>query len=107
MYSLVRSSHPATGVEHSLSCHFFNAGEKNLVVAGANLLRVFRFVPDLDVRSGKEEEQGRLKMECFASWEMFGWIQSMASVRLTGGERDALLLTFKVMSDIVILSSSV
>ena len=96
MYSLVRSSHPATGVEHSLSCYFFNTGEKNLVVAGANVLRVFRFIPDLDTNRGKEEEQGRLKMECMASWEMFGWIQSIASVRLAGGERDSLLLTFKV-----------
>ena len=95
MYSLVRSSHPPTGVEHSLSCNFFNTGEKNLVVAGANMLRVFRFIPDLDTKV-KEEEQSRLKMECMASWEMFGWIQSMASVRLTGGERDSLLLTFKV-----------
>eukprot|EP00092_Neocalanus_flemingeri_P020040 GFUD01021700.1.p1 GENE.GFUD01021700.1~~GFUD01021700.1.p1 ORF type:complete len:1406 (+),score=514.90 GFUD01021700.1:53-4270(+) len=94
MYSLVRSSHPATGVEHSLSCNFFHTGEKNLVVAGANVLRVFRLVPDLDSR-GKEEDQSRLKMECVASWELFGWIQSMASVRLTGGERDSLLLTFK------------
>jgi cleavage and polyadenylation specificity factor subunit 1 len=97
MYSLVRSSHPATGVEHSTSCYFYHAGEKNLVVAGANVLRVFRFVPDLDTR-GKEEEQSRLKMECVASWEMFGWIQSLASVRLTGAERDSLLLTFKVRS---------
>jgi len=95
MYSLVRSSHPATGVEHSLSCYFFNTGEKNLVVAGANVLRVFRFIPDLDTARGKEEEHSRLKMECMASWEMFGWIQSIASVRLTGGERDSLLLTFK------------
>merc|ERR1719427_218227 len=44
---------------------------------------------------GKEEDQSRLKMECLGSWELFGWIQSMASVRLTGGERDSLLLAFK------------
>ena len=98
MYSLVRSSHPATGVEHSTSCYFYHAGEKNLVVAGANVLRVFRIVPDLDTRGKEEEEQSRLKMECVASWEMFGWIQSLASVRLTGAERDSLLLTFKVSS---------
>ena len=34
MYTLVRSAHPATGVEHCLSCYFFNSQEKNLVVAG-------------------------------------------------------------------------
>ena len=81
MYSLVRSSHPAMGVEHSLSCHFFNAGEKNLVVAGANLLRVFRFVPDLDVRSGKEEEQGRLKMGVFCQLGGDVWLDPVHGQR--------------------------
>jgi hypothetical protein len=33
-------------VEHSLYCSFFWEGERNLVVAGANLLRVFQLVPD-------------------------------------------------------------
>ena len=101
MYTLLRSSHPATGVEHSLSCNFFNSSEKNLVVAGANVLRVFRLVPDLEAKDkgggqdGGQEVDSRLKMECLGSWELFGWIQSMASARLTGSERDTLLLTFK------------
>ena len=82
------------------------AGEKNPMVAGAKVLRVFRFVPDLDIRSGREEEQGRLKMECLSSWEMFGLIQPMATVKLLGGERDALFLIFKVLS-VASLSSSV
>ena len=101
MYTLLRSSHPATGVEHSLSCNFFTSSEKNLVVAGANVLRVFRLVPDLEAKDkgggqdGGQEADSRLKMECLGSWELFGWIQSMASARLTGSERDTLLLTFK------------
>ena len=93
MYTLVRSAHPATGVEHCLSCYFFNSQEKNLVVAGANVLRVFRLVPDLTTKT--QEDVSKLKMECLASWELFGWVQSMASTRLTGSERDTLLLTFK------------
>ena len=63
MFSMVRTSHPATGVEHryrvlskqqldlmitfSLSCSFFHLGEKNLVVAGADILRVFQMVPEV------------------------------------------------------------
>ena len=42
-----------------------------------------------------EDIEPRLKLECVASWRLFGWVQSMASVRLTGGERDSLLLAFK------------
>ena len=97
MYTLLRSSHPATGVEHSLSCFFFNTSEKNLVVAGANVLRVFRLVPDLENKNNvdQEQESNRLKMECLASWELFGWVQSITCARLTGSERDTLLLTFK------------
>jgi hypothetical protein len=84
-------------IKYSNSCYIFNHLEKNLVVAGPNILRVLRLVHDLDFR-GKEEELSRLKMECLASLKMFGWIQSMTSVRLTGEERDSLLLTFKVLS---------
>ena len=96
MYTLLRSSHPATGVEHSLSCNFFNSSEKNLVVAGANVLRVFRLVPDLEAKDkgggqdGGQEADSRLKMECLGSWELFGWIQSMASARLTGSEASSV-----------------
>ena len=52
-----------------------------------------RLVPDLDTKTDSGDT--RLKLECQASWEMFGWIQSMSSARLTGSERDTLLLTFK------------
>ena len=31
----------------SLSCSFFHLGEKNLVVAGADVLRVFQMVPEV------------------------------------------------------------
>ena len=43
MYSLFRMAHPPTGVEHSVEAHFFGRWERNLVVAGANVLRVFRY----------------------------------------------------------------
>ena len=34
-------------VNFSLSCCFFHLGEKNLVVAGADVLRVFQMVPEV------------------------------------------------------------
>jgi len=46
MFSINKELHPPTGVEMCSYCYFFDRREKNLVVAGSNLIRVFRFVPD-------------------------------------------------------------
>lgn len=46
MFSICRQTHPATAVEHAVTCHFFNRSERSVVVAGGNILRVFRLVPD-------------------------------------------------------------
>ena len=54
MYSISKTTHPATGVEHAITCSFFNRSEKCLVVAGANIIRVFRLIPDVD--PGKKEK---------------------------------------------------
>jgi len=48
MFSIAKQKHPATGVEHAVTCHFFNRSEKALVVAGANILRVFHLIPNID-----------------------------------------------------------
>ena len=100
----------------SLSCSFFHLGEKNLVVAGADVLRVFQMVPEVTLLLTKihdtmltigtampgpsrephfrpfklsqcctkampeptmegEDIEPRLKLECVASWRLFGWVQ--------------------------------
>lgn len=46
MFSICKQTHPATGVEHALSCYFFSRIEKNLVIAGTNYVKVFRLIPD-------------------------------------------------------------
>ena len=48
MYSLHKTMHPPTGLELSLYCSLLGHGEQQLVVAGANVLKVFRLVPDPD-----------------------------------------------------------
>lgn len=53
MYSICKLTHPATGVEHALTCYFFSRTEKSLVVASANIIRVFRLIPDVDPASKK------------------------------------------------------
>jgi cleavage and polyadenylation specificity factor subunit 1 len=58
MYSVCKLTHPATGVEHALTCHFFNRTEKSLIVAGANIIRVFRLIPDVDPAGKKDVYTG-------------------------------------------------
>ena len=48
MYSICKTTHPATGLEHAITCYFFNRTEKCLVTAGANIIKVFRLIPDVD-----------------------------------------------------------
>lgn len=48
MYSVCKMTHPATGIEHAVTCNFFNRSEKSLVVAGANVIRVLRLIPDVE-----------------------------------------------------------
>ena len=54
MFSICKQTHPATGVEFSVSCHFFNNFEENIVTAGANVLKVFRIIPDVDGKSNEK-----------------------------------------------------
>lgn len=60
MFSVCKQSHPATGIEFSISCRFFNSLEENIVTAGANILKVFRIVPDADPNT-TEKFTGNLK----------------------------------------------
>ena len=100
MYSLLRTPHPPTGVEHSIEAHFFGPWERNLLVAGANILRVFRLVPDLtqnnpdepntaviNEQTGEVTVNGRpvkMRLECVASFSLFGEIMDLQKVNFRG-----------------------
>ncbi|XP_051631982.1 cleavage and polyadenylation specificity factor subunit 1-like, partial [Manacus candei] len=99
MYAVYKQTHPPTGLEFSLYCHFFSALERNLVVAGTSQLFVYRLNHDPEA-AGKGDRNGegkghREKLELVASFSFFGNVMSMASVQLAGAKRDALLLSFK------------
>ena len=47
MFSLCKQSAVATGIEFSIKCRFFN-NDENLVLAGANVLKVYRLIPHVD-----------------------------------------------------------
>lgn len=51
MFSICKQTHGATAVEFSVTCHFFNSNEKSLVTGGANILKVYRLIPDADPSS--------------------------------------------------------
>ncbi|XP_030753926.1 cleavage and polyadenylation specificity factor subunit 1 [Sitophilus oryzae] len=98
MFSICKQTHQATGVEHAISCFFFNKTEKSLVTAGANILKVFRLIPDVEAKSKHEKYSEffppKSKLECVAQYQLFGNIVSLQSVTLANSARDSLLLAF-------------
>ncbi|PVD20429.1 hypothetical protein C0Q70_18584 [Pomacea canaliculata] len=98
MFCMYKEIHPATAIEHSIQCNFFNLWETNLVIAGANQLHVYRLNSEPDT-SGKDLEKTgvdgpKMRLECLKSFSLFGNIMSMQSVKLAGAQRDILLLSF-------------
>lgn len=79
LHSLCQSIHPATTVEHSIKCNFYNADETNLVVAGANQLTVYRIEAKL--------------LEFCQSFELYGYVASLQKIAFTN-KRDSLVLSF-------------
>ncbi len=92
MFSVVRSPHPATGIEHSVYAKFFGPWETNLVTAGTNNLRVFRLVPDQETTLNAAHP--KMKLECLATFTLFGEVMGLQKVSLPGSIRDTLLLSF-------------
>ncbi|XP_064466494.1 cleavage and polyadenylation specificity factor subunit 1-like [Ornithodoros turicata] len=90
MYAVYKQTHPPTGIEHSVYCNFYNSRSKNLVVAGATVLKVYRLVPEVEY----PEQRQRVKLEHTHTFNLFGNIVCLDVVRLSG-PRDTLLLGFK------------
>lgn len=57
MFSVCKQTVPATGVEFAIKCSFFNNLEKNLVVGGSNVLKVYRILPFVEFNT-KEKFSG-------------------------------------------------
>ncbi|EDV98226.1 GH22991 [Drosophila grimshawi] len=101
MFSMCKQTHAATAIEFAISCRFFNNVEENLVVAGANVLKVYRIAPNVDAvqRQKLNPSEMRLapkmRLECLASYTLYGNVMSLQSVSLAGAMRDALLISFK------------
>lgn len=74
MFSISKQTHPATGIEHAISCYFLSRVEKCLVTAGANVLKVFKLVPDLDARSRTERYSGNSLFCCNISHTAATWL---------------------------------
>ncbi|XP_052749426.1 cleavage and polyadenylation specificity factor subunit 1 [Galleria mellonella] len=98
MFSICRQTHPATGIEHAVSCCFFNNEDVCLVTAGANIIKVFRLLPEgptKEVNAAGQPIPPKMKLECLASYTLWGNVMSMASVRSPSSGRDLLLVSFK------------
>lgn len=59
MFSICKQTVPATGVEFAVKCKFFSNLEKCLVIGAANVLKVYRLVPDVELNT-KEKYPGLL-----------------------------------------------
>ncbi|KAK3856715.1 hypothetical protein Pcinc_036978 [Petrolisthes cinctipes] len=104
MYNLCKMTHPTLGVELSLYCNFFSHREKSLVIAGANIIRVFRLVAEVPTRSSRRDDRHeiqiqdnvppKVKLECMATYKIHDNVATMASVSLSP-LRDSILLGFK------------
>ncbi|XP_047519601.1 cleavage and polyadenylation specificity factor subunit 1 [Pieris napi] len=98
MYSICRQTHPATGVEYAVSCCFFENDEMCLVTAGANILKVFRLVPEgttKEVNAAGQPIPPKMKLECLASYTLWGNVMSISSVKCPSAGRDLLLVSFR------------
>lgn len=98
MFSICKQTHPSTAIEYCITCYFYNRREKCLITAGANVLKVFRIIPDVEPGSKEKYSYARppkMRLECLASFQLFGNIMSLQSVRLSGSQTDALLLSFR------------
>ncbi|XP_050434268.1 cleavage and polyadenylation specificity factor subunit 1 [Adelges cooleyi] len=89
MFTLCKQTRVPTCVEHAVYCYFFNRVEKCLVVAGVNILRVYRLVP-----TDTTCHPPKAKFECLAQYTLFGNVMSMQPVTLCPSSPDALLLSF-------------
>ena len=107
VYALYRQLHPVTTIEHCVCCHFVDANQKNLVVAGTNLLQVYRLSSDAEVVDQRDSvaaksqdktqdtvRSRRIRLEFVCSFQLYGNILSVASVRLAGAALDSLLISF-------------
>lgn len=100
MFSMCKQIHAPTTVEFAIACRFFNSVEENLVVAGANILKVYRIFPQLDAAATAKNKNSdirrpKMKLECLATYTLYGNVMSLQSVSLSGSLRDALLISFK------------
>ncbi|KAJ8041183.1 Cleavage and polyadenylation specificity factor subunit 1 [Holothuria leucospilota] len=99
MYAFYRQVHPPTGIEYSLYCNFINKDEKNLIVAKATELTVYRLITDVEIPLAKVtestgDEKKKEKLEQVATYQLSSRISSMKAAPLASLGRDALLLGF-------------
>lgn len=109
MFSVCKQTHPATGIEHSISCHFFNNYEENIVTAGANSLKVFRITPDVEPNttekySGKKWFLNWRRMELCANSafffrfatakDAFGMCSDLWAIRQCDGHAISIVVEF-------------
>lgn len=86
MYSICNTIYPATSVEHSIECHFYNLQETNLVVAGGDILTIYNII-----------QKPHVKLEQRQTYELHGSVTSLAKISLGSRQsrrRDSIVVSF-------------
>jgi len=90
MFSMCKQTHSATAVEFSIACRFFNNLDENLVVAGANVLKVYRIAPNVEASQRQKLNPSemrlapKMRLECLATYTLYGNVMSLQCVSLAG-----------------------
>ncbi len=80
-------THPPSGVDFCIECHFFKMSERNLVVVRRNELEVFR----LGSGDGGGGGGGAAKkLESEIVYRLHGNVESIEACRLLGDARESL-----------------
>jgi cleavage and polyadenylation specificity factor subunit 1 len=81
MFSVFKTIHPPTGIEHAVWARFLSPLESNLILSSANYIYVYRLTNSTS------------KFECLHTFTLWGNICSMTTCRLNS-PKDALFLSF-------------
>ncbi|UJR31418.1 hypothetical protein I4U23_018911 [Adineta vaga] len=82
MFSIYKTIHPPTSIEHAVWAHFISPLENNLILSSANHLYVYRI------------DNQTTKFECLHTFILWGNICTITPCRLGPLVKDALFLSF-------------
>jgi cleavage and polyadenylation specificity factor subunit 1 len=92
MFNVLTSLAPPQCVECVAEAHFTSSTDENLIVGRSSMLQVYRLCESASV---DDKEQVNAALCLVAEKQLFGRIESIATVRAAGWPRDLLAVSFR------------